>query len=393
MQRKSAYMRTPTSILKDNIHITLNQEERNTEAAQGRAFHIGLKTYQSSEITFQEARSFSRLTERPEEPFMLVFRDSSLENLRQVRSAFQLHPVIDLEFRSSPCNVKDTVLSFENSMLISFAELTDEEDLERTCCLKLILLNDGLLCIASQASYTLNSIGKQLSIAQLCSNSGSISAARIRKMSLPPTTDISIYYGLSSVEAILFRIFHVNISRFENYVLKLLSEAMFTSVYASEISYHERVDFIWRLSITNKSLIHLSDLIRPKSDLFTKLRRSEVMSAEFAPYLESLISRCQSMEQRIDTAKELLKTSERIYSASADDYLTSISNRMNEVMQVFSAIATIFLPLNLIAGLFGMNIAIPGQDEDSLWPFAVIIGSCVILAVTVLGIFFRKKLL
>jgi Mg2+ and Co2+ transporter CorA len=385
-------MRTPASILDDKIHISLNEdEEGNTEAAQGRAFHIGLKSYQFSEITIQEARSFSSQREKPEEPFMLVLRDLSLENLRQVRSAFQLHPVIEMEFSSSLCNVKDTVLSFDNSLLISFAELTDEEDLERTCCLKLILLKEGLLCMASQASYTLNALGKQLSIPQLCSDEGSVSVARIRKMTLPATTDMSIYYGLPPVEAILFRIFHVNMRRFENYVLKLLSEAMFTSVYASEISYHERVDFIWRLSIAHKSLIYLSDLIKPKSVLFAKLRRSDFMSAEFTPYLESLISRCQSLEQRINTAKELLKTSEQIYSVSADDYLTSISNRMNGVMQVFSAIATTFLPLNLIAGLFGMNVAVPGQDEESLWPFCVIIGSCIVLALTALMIFLRKK--
>jgi magnesium transporter len=36
-------------------------------------------------------------------------------------------------------------------------------------------------------------------------------------------------------------------------------------------------------------------------------------------------------------------------------YLTSVSNRMNEVMKVLTIIATIFIPLSFIAGLYGMN--------------------------------------
>lgn len=396
MQRKNTYMRTPKSILDDKIHIILNEDDeaQSTEDSQGRIFHINLQTYETSELAVIDVRLYANVQERIDAPFMLVFRDISLDNLRQVRQVFDLHPVIELECKASVYNVKDSLLNFEGCLLINFAEFTDEEDLEKTCALKLVILGEAVLCLATQSSYTMNVIGNQLSIPQLCPGEVSVNTSRVRKLSMPiGSTELGLYYKLSPVEALLFRIFHVNISRLESYVLRLLSEAMFTSVYASEISYHERVDFIWRLSITNKSLIQLSDLIKPKTLLFNKIRRQNVLSYEFAPYLDCLISRCQSLEQRVNTAKELLTTSEQIYSASADDYLTTISNRMNEIMQVFSAIATIFLPLNLIGGLWGMNVPVPGMDEDSLWPFAVITGSCIAIAGIVLLIFFRKKLL
>jgi magnesium transporter len=45
-----------------------------------------------------------------------------------------------------------------------------------------------------------------------------------------------------------------------------------------------------------------------------------------------------------------------------DLYLSAISNRMNEVMKVLTLIATIFIPLSFIAGLYGMNF-----DPDSPW--------------------------
>mmetsp|Transcript_8009 Transcript_8009/g.15775 ORF Transcript_8009/g.15775 Transcript_8009/m.15775 type:complete len:397 (-) Transcript_8009:486-1676(-) len=396
MQRKNTYMRTPTSIMDDKIHIALNDEDESesTEDSQSRVFHINLRTFEASELGVTDVRRFTNVRESVETPFMLVFRDITLDNLRQVRAAFELHPVIELECKTSLYNVKDSLLAFEGCFLINFAELTHEEGLEKTSALKLIVFSEAVLCLSSQSSYTFNTIGKQLNVPQLCTKEVSINSAPVRKMSLPTNSpDLGLYYGLSPVEALLFRIFNVNVNRLENYVLKLLSEAMFTSVYASEISYHERVDFIWRLSITSKSLIHLSDLIKPKTTLFIKLRRQGVLSNEFNPYLDSLVSRCQSLEQRINTTKELLTTSEQIYSASADDYLSTLSNRMNEIMQVFSAIATIFLPLNLIGGLWGMNVVVPGQDEESLWPFAVITGSCIVLAVVVLLVFFRKKII
>jgi magnesium transporter len=42
-------------------------------------------------------------------------------------------------------------------------------------------------------------------------------------------------------------------------------------------------------------------------------------------------------------------------SGMLDIYLSSVSNRMNEVMKILTIIATIFIPLTFVAGLYGMN--------------------------------------
>ncbi len=42
-------------------------------------------------------------------------------------------------------------------------------------------------------------------------------------------------------------------------------------------------------------------------------------------------------------------------SGMLDIYLSSVSNRMNEIMKVLTVIATIFIPLTFIAGIYGMN--------------------------------------
>jgi len=44
-----------------------------------------------------------------------------------------------------------------------------------------------------------------------------------------------------------------------------------------------------------------------------------------------------------------------VLSGLSDLYLSTVSNRMNEVMKVLTIIATIFIPLTFIAGIYGMN--------------------------------------
>ncbi|MFP4667552.1 MAG: CorA family divalent cation transporter, partial [Desulfobacterales bacterium] len=55
--------------------------------------------------------------------------------------------------------------------------------------------------------------------------------------------------------------------------------------------------------------------------------------------------------QVVDT----VETHRDILSGVLDIYLTGISNRMNEVMKVLTVIATIFIPLTFLAGVYGMN--------------------------------------
>lgn len=52
---------------------------------------------------------------------------------------------------------------------------------------------------------------------------------------------------------------------------------------------------------------------------------------------------------------DIVETSRDILSSMHDTYLSSVSNRMNEVMKVLTMIATIFIPLTFIVGVYGMN--------------------------------------
>ncbi|HIH02070.1 TPA: magnesium/cobalt transporter CorA [Thermoplasmata archaeon] len=61
-----------------------------------------------------------------------------------------------------------------------------------------------------------------------------------------------------------------------------------------------------------------------------------------------------------------------------DVYLSSVSNRMNEVMKVLTIIATIFIPLSFVAGLYGMNFRyMPELDSHIAYPLLLIGMTCV----------------
>lgn len=74
-----------------------------------------------------------------------------------------------------------------------------------------------------------------------------------------------------------------------------------------------------------------------------------------------------------------------------DAHLSNVSNRLNEVMKVLTVVSTIFMPLTLMSGLWGMNIPLPrfpGTDAAQFWWLFAIMTVVVVL---MLGLFRRRR--
>lgn len=86
---------------------------------------------------------------------------------------------------------------------------------------------------------------------------------------------------------------------------------------------------------------------------------------------------------------DLMDTYRELTSSLLDVYISSISNQMNEVIKVLAIIATIMLPLSLIAGLYGMNFAIlPGSTlPQGFW--WVVVGMAAVAAAML--VWFARK--
>ena len=73
-----------------------------------------------------------------------------------------------------------------------------------------------------------------------------------------------------------------------------------------------------------------------------------------------------------------------------DIYLSSTSNRMNEVMKVLTIMASIFIPLTFVAGIYGMNFEKMPELKMS-WAYPAVLILMAFIAVGMLAYFKRKR--
>ena len=131
-------------------------------------------------------------------------------------------------------------------------------------------------------------------------------------------------------------------------------------------------------------MIFLRRSVWPLREVIGGLERGEpsLIGEAVGVYLRDLYDHTIQVIDTIETFRDMI-------SGMLDIYLSSVSNRMNEVMKVLTIIATIFIPLTLIAGIYGMNFA-HMPELDWRWGYPVVWG--VMLAITVLMlVYFRRK--
>ena len=109
----------------------------------------------------------------------------------------------------------------------------------------------------------------------------------------------------------------------------------------------EALDEIHRLK---RELVVLRRSLWPQRDALNGLVRDEheALAAETRPYLRDCYDHTVHALDLVESYREMA-------SSLLEVYLSSLSNRMNEVMKVLTIIATVFIPLSFIVGVYGMN--------------------------------------
>jgi len=110
---------------------------------------------------------------------------------------------------------------------------------------------------------------------------------------------------------------------------------------------------------------------------------SSLIGESVAPYLRDVYDHTIQVIENIETLRDAI-------SSTLDIYLSSLSNKMNEVMKVLTIIATIFIPLTFIAGVYGMNFKYMPELEWH-WGYPAVCLLMLILGVLMLLGFKRKK--
>lgn len=134
-----------------------------------------------------------------------------------------------------------------------------------------------------------------------------------------------------------------------------------------------------------RKLIFMRKSIWPLRELISTLVREEtkLIKDSTMPYLRDLYDHTIQVVDSVETFRDMV-------SGILDVYLSSVSNKMNEVMKVLTIIATIFIPLTFIAGIYGMNFEFMPELRFH-WGYPLIWGIMIIIFLTMIFYFKRKK--
>ena len=131
-------------------------------------------------------------------------------------------------------------------------------------------------------------------------------------------------------------------------------------------------------------MISFRKSIWPVRELVSSLLRSESPLIENTTeiYLRDVYDHAVQIIDAMESYREMI-------SGMLDVYLSSISNKMNAVMKVLTIIATIFIPLTFIAGIYGMNFKhMPELEWRWAYPAIWMVMSAVFIGMIV---YFKRK--
>lgn len=131
-------------------------------------------------------------------------------------------------------------------------------------------------------------------------------------------------------------------------------------------------------------LLFLRKAIWPLREMLSTVARSssELIDPQTHLYIRDVYDHVVQILDSIDTYREIV-------NGLMDIYLSSISNRMNEVMKLLTVISTIFIPLTFLAGIEGMNFKVMPELD---WPYGYpVLLLCMTVIVIGMVRFFKNK--
>lgn len=172
----------------------------------------------------------------------------------------------------------------------------------------------------------------------------------------------------------------------DNYFIVLEKIASKTEELEEGIIKNPSPEILQTIHNLKRELVFLRKAVWPQREMVSRLERGEssLIKDKTIVFLKDLHDHTF---QVIDTTETLRD----VVSGMLEVYLSSISNRMNETMKLLTIIATIFIPLTFIAGIYGMNFK-HMPELDWPWGYFIILGVMLIVFVVMLIWFRRKRL-
>jgi magnesium transporter len=144
-------------------------------------------------------------------------------------------------------------------------------------------------------------------------------------------------------------------------------------------------DILPEIHALKTEMLFLRKLVWPIREMIGALERGQT-----ALFQESTLIYLRDIYDHTIQVIDTLETYRDIMSGMLDIYLSSINNRLSEVMKVLTIISTIFIPLTFIAGVYGMNFKNMPELEWE-WGYPLVLALMLTIGAFMLRYFKRKK--
>ena len=188
-----------------------------------------------------------------------------------------------------------------------------------------------------------------------------------------------------------------------DYLAYAILDAVIDNYFPILEEFGERIEALEAVVIDRPSPAVISQIHSAKRDLLT-LRRAIWPQREALNWLLRETSPAITEDTRlyfrdcydhVSQIIDMIETFRELASGLVDAYQSSVSNKMNEVMKVLTIIATIFIPLSFVAGLYGMNFdseksPLNMPELSWYWGYPLALGLMGAMAIGLLVFFWRR---
>ena len=334
----------------------------------GSIFHVGEQKIEKVNITLTEydenkfetceinsVEEIDPYTDTPQVTWVNVCGLHDTELIKQIGDKFNIHPLVLEDILNTETRPKIEIT--DNYIFIAMKMLSNNnpENQIVTEQVSFILGNSFIFSFLERSDSIFNPIKDRIT-----NNYG-----RVRKQ----TSDY-LFYALMDVVVDQYYLVLEHIEE----KIELLDDEVIKSADRSQI---EKI-----YNMKNKMLLTRRSLW-PLREIFSRLIREEsaLINRKVIPYLRDLLDHTIQITETIDLQRE-------ITNGLMETHLSLMSNKMNEVMKVLTVIATIFIPLTFIVGVYGMNFK---YLPELKWPWAYYALWGVMICVVIFMIFYFKR--
>ena len=171
----------------------------------------------------------------------------------------------------------------------------------------------------------------------------------------------------------------------QNFILIDLLDESITTLEDSLLTGEPKQDMLYKIQRLKREMISIRRYVSPVRELLSEMLRSEsdLIHENTHIFLRDVSDHSIRVVESIESYREIL-------TGLLDIYVSTVSNKMNQIMKVLTVFTSIFIPLTFIAGIYGMNFEYMPELKWK-WAYPLTWAVFIVIPIVLLVYFKRKK--